>query len=221
MVRKAAPAVLFAAAVAAVAALSMTPTIAGEKDPAPLPELEGGQAEAVFAGGCFWCMESPFDKLDGVSSTTSGYIGGEVDNPTYGQVSAGGTGHAEAVRVVYDPSKVSYEKLLSVFWHNVDPFDERGQFCDKGDQYRSAVFVATPEERAAAKASVKAVAEELAAKFPGREIATTIEDSARFWPAEVYHQDYKAKNPVRYQYYRLGCGRDNRLVDVWGEKAGK
>ena len=194
---------------------------AGEKDPAPLPEVPAGMEQATFAGGCFWCVEPPFDKLDGVLSTTSGYTGGDVKNPTYEQVSAGGTGHTEAVRVVFDPAKVSYEKLLTVFWHNIDPLDQRGQFCDKGSQYRSGIYPHSDAQRQAAEASRKAVAAELAQRFPDAKVVTEIVPATAFYPAETYHQDYKSKNPVRYQYYRLGCGRDSRLQEVWGDKAGK
>ena len=173
-------------------------------------QASGQRAEAVFAGGCFWCTESDFDKIPGVLSTTSGYIGGRIANPTYKQVSGGGTGHIEAVRVTYDPKKVSYATLTSRFFRTVDPLDDGGQFCDRGDQYRSAIFVADERQRqvaAAAKASAAA-----ALKKP---IATLILPTATFYPAEAYHQDYYKKNPVRYQYYRLSCGRDARLKKVW------
>jgi peptide-methionine (S)-S-oxide reductase len=175
-----------------------------------------GLATAIFAGGCFWCMEPPYDHLDGVISTTSGYTGGKVENPTYEQVSSGRTGHAESVRVEYDPAKVSYEKLLDVFWHNVDPFAVDAQFCDHGDQYRSAIFPADAEERQLAEASLAKVRE----RFAGKKIATKIEDAGKFWPAEDYHQDYYIKNPLRYKFYRFNCGRDARLEQIWGPKAG-
>jgi peptide-methionine (S)-S-oxide reductase len=175
-------------------------------------------AKATFAGGCFWCMEPPFDKLDGVISTTSGYTGGKLANPTYEQVSDGGTGHAEVVQIVYDPSKITYEHLLEVFWHNIDPLDATGQFCDKGDQYRSAIFVHDDVQRRAAEASKKAI--ERSEKLPGR-IVTEILPAATFYPAEDYHQDYYLKNPLKYRYYRFACGRDARLNAVWGDKAGK
>ena len=171
---------------------------------------------AIFAGGCFWCMEPPFDVLDGVVSTTSGYIGGSVDDPTYEQVSAGATGHAEAVRIEFDPTKVSYEKLLDVFWHNVDPTDAGGQFCDRGSQYRTSVFVLDDDQRAAAEASKARLA--TTKPFAG-EIVTPIVDAGTFWPAEEYHQDYYEKNPLRYKYYRWGCGRDARLEQLWGDAA--
>ncbi len=171
---------------------------------------------AIFAGGCFWCMEPPFDALGGVLSTTSGYTGGTVDDPTYEQVSAGGTGHAEAIRVEYDPTKVTYRELLDVFWHNVDPTDAGGQFCDRGSQYRSAIFVLDADQRAAAEASKRA----LEARKPfDAPIVTQIVDAGTFWPAEAYHQDYSEKNPLRYRYYRWGCGRDARLEALWGDAA--
>jgi peptide-methionine (S)-S-oxide reductase len=176
-----------------------------------------GTAVAIFAGGCFWCMEPPFDALDGVLSTTSGYIGGNVDDPTYKEVSAGGTGHAEAVRIEFDPSKVRYAELLQVFWHNVDPTDAGGQFCDRGDPYRTTIFVVDEEQRAAAEASKR----ELQATKPfDAPIVTPIVDAGTFWPAEAYHQDYYEKNPLRYKYYRWGCGRDARLEELWGDAAG-
>lgn len=167
---------------------------------------------AVFAGGCFWCMEPPYDKLDGVLETTSGYSGGKVKNPTYEQVSGGGTGHAEVVQVKYDANKISYAELLNVFWLNVDPLDAGGQFCDRGDQYRSAIFYANDEEKQLAEASKSAAEQKL-----GRKIVTEIVPAATFYPAERYHQDYYQRNPVRYKYYRYRCGRDQRLEEVWGQ----
>lgn len=184
----------------------------------PASAQSTGTAKATFAGGCFWCMEPPFDKLDGVISTTSGYTGGDKPNPTYQEVSAGGTGHAEAVEIVYEPGKVSYERLLEVFWHNIDPLDAAGQFCDKGTQYRSAIFVHDEAQRRAAEASKKAI--EQSEQLSGR-IVTEIVPAATFYPAEDYHQDYYLKNPVRYRYYRYACGRDARLKAVWGDNAGK
>jgi peptide-methionine (S)-S-oxide reductase len=168
-------------------------------------------AKATFAGGCFWCMEPPFDKLDGVVSTTSGYTGGQKKNPTYKEVSAGGTGHAEAVEIVYDPKKVSYQKLLDVFWANIDPLARDRQFCDVGTQYRSAIFYHGDEQKRLAEAS-KAEAQK---RFK-QGIATEIVPAAKFYPAEEYHQDYYEKNPVRYKLYRSGCGRDRRLEELWG-----
>ena len=169
---------------------------------------------AIFAGGCFWCVEEAFDKLPGVVSTTSGYTGGTVADPTYKQVSAGGTGHYEAVEVAYDPAKVSYAQLLETFWKNVDPFDAAGQFCDKGDSYLSAIFVEGDEEKQAAESSKQSVADRFS--MP---VATVVLPEARFYPAEDYHQDYYMKNPARYKYYKWGCGRAQRLAEIWGEPA--
>jgi peptide-methionine (S)-S-oxide reductase len=163
----------------------------------------------MFAGGCFWCMEADFEKLPGVTEVVSGFTGGSLPNPTY---RGNHEGHYEAVRVSYDPGQVSYEELLDHFWHNVDPFDGGGQFCDRGPSYRTAIF-ATPAQMAAARASRDAIAE----RFPDREIATEVLPAARFWPVEEYHQDYAEKNPVRYRFYRWNCGRDQRLEQVWGE----
>lgn len=171
-------------------------------------------ATATFAGGCFWCMEGPFDELDGVISTTSGYTGGTKVNPTYSEVSAGGTGHVEAVQVVYDPTKVSYETLLQVFWQNVDPLDNRGQFCDKGSQYQAKIFAHGDDQQALAEQSKQALSRQ--AKFRKNPIATAIEPAQTFYPAEDYHQDYYLKHPLRYKYYRTACGRDRRLAEVWG-----
>jgi peptide-methionine (S)-S-oxide reductase len=170
-------------------------------------------AKATFAGGCFWCMEPPFDKLDGVLSTTSGYTGGTKVNPTYQEVSAGSTGHAEAMQVEYDPKRVSFEKLLDVFWHNVDPTQKDGQFCDHGSQYRTAIFVHDANQKRVADASKAAL--EKSKPFKG-DIVTEIVPATTFYPAEEYHQDYYMKNPLRYKLYRTGCGRDARLKEVWG-----
>ncbi len=191
----------------ALAPLGATPAGADAKPDAP------ATAFAVFAGGCFWCMEPPFDALDGVVSSTSGYTGGHVASPSYEQVSAGGTGHREAVRVEYDPARVRYEQLLDVFWHNVDPLDDGGQFCDRGPHYASAIFVAGAEERRLAEASKRTL--EQTRRFD-RRIASEILDAGPFYPAEEYHQDYARKNPLRYRFYRNGCGRDARLEAVWG-----
>jgi peptide-methionine (S)-S-oxide reductase len=183
---------------------------------APVPgETQGGRqlAKATFAGGCFWCMEGPFDKLDGVVSTTSGYTGGTRKNPTYEQVSSGGTGHAEAVQIVYDPAKISYEKLLEVFWHNIDPVAQNRQFCDVGTQYRSAIFFHDANQKRLAEAS-KA---EIQKRFAKQPVATEIVQATAFYPAEEYHQDYYKKNPLRYKFYRSGCGRDARLEELWGK----
>jgi peptide-methionine (S)-S-oxide reductase len=173
------------------------------------------RASAVFAGGCFWCTESDFDHIPGVVSTTSGYSGGKVANPTYEQVSAGGTGHIESVRVVYDPAKVSYQILVARFFRTVDPIDGGGQFCDRGGQYRSAIFVANPAERRIAEATKKR-----AAALLEKPVATLVLPAGRFYPAEGYHQDYYRKNPVKYKYYRWRCGREARLAELWGKAAG-
>ena len=177
---------------------------------------EDGQAVATFAGGCFWCMEPPYDKLDGVLATTSGYTGGSTADPTYEEVSTGGTGHTEAVQVTYDPSKVTYEQLLEVFWPNVDPLDAGGQFCDRGSQYRTGIFVHDAEQRRLAEASKQALDDNGRFEEP---IVTEIEEAGPFYPAEDYHQDYYEKNPVRYKFYRWGCGRDARLAELWGAEA--
>jgi peptide-methionine (S)-S-oxide reductase len=173
------------------------------------------RATAIFAGGCFWCVEADFDKVDGVISTTSGYTGGKTANPTYQQVSGGDTGHAEAVEVVYDPAKVSYEKLLEVFWRNIDPLAKDRQFCDSGDEYRSAIFVRDPEQRRLAEASKQKVM----ARFEAP-IHTQIVNAGPFYKAEEYHQDYYLKNPVKYKFYRWNCGRDQRLEQLWGKAQG-
>ena len=170
-------------------------------------------AKATFAGGCFWCMEPPFDKLDGVISTTSGYTGGHKENPTYEQVSSGATGHAEAIQIIYDPEKVSYGKLLEVFWRNTDPTDGGGQFCDRGNQYRTAIFYHDDEQNSLAQQSKQALIESKGFT----EIATEITAASAFYSAEEYHQDYYKKNPVRYKFYRYSCGRDKRLKELWGE----
>ena len=169
---------------------------------------------AIFAGGCFWCMVPPFEALPGVITVTSGYTGGTKPNPTYEEVSAGGTGHAESVEVLYDPAKVGYEKLLDVYWHNIDPTVSDRQFCDVGNQYRSAIFVKDAAQRKAAETSREAVQKKL-----GVPVKTQIVDAGPFYAAEDYHQDYYKKNPVRYRYYRWGCGRDARLEEIWGAEA--
>jgi peptide-methionine (S)-S-oxide reductase len=176
----------------------------------------GTTATATFAGGCFWCMEPPFEKLPGVRSVVVGYTGGQFAHPTYEQVSAGITGHAESVEVTYDPGRISYEKLLDVFWHNVDPLTRDAQFCDHGRQYRTAIFYHDDEQRRLAEASKQAL--ESSKRFD-RPIVTEIVAAGTFWPAEEYHQHYHEKNPVRYRYYRWNCGRDQRLRAVWGTEA--
>ncbi len=166
---------------------------------------------AVFAGGCFWCMEPPYDKLDGVLGTVSGYTGGHTKNPTYKQTSTGKTGHYEALKVTYDSTKIGYEELLDVFWKNIDPFNSSGQFCDRGPQYRAAVFYLDDEQRVLAESSKTA----LQARFPaGKNIVTEVLAASQFYDAEEYHQDYYKKNPLRYKYYRFNCGRDKRLQQV-------
>jgi peptide-methionine (S)-S-oxide reductase len=194
----------------AFAALGAAPAGGDPKQEAPKT------ATAIFAGGCFWCMEPPFDALAGVLSTTSGYTGGKLASPSYEQVSEGGTGHREAVRVEYDPARVSYSQLLDVFWRNVDPLDGGGQFCDRGSQYASAIFVADAEERRLAEASKRALEE---SKRFHKPLATEILTASAFYPAEEYHQDYARRNPLRYRYYRHGCGRDARLEAVWGSES--
>ncbi|MCP9455266.1 MAG: peptide-methionine (S)-S-oxide reductase MsrA [Nitrospira sp.] len=170
--------------------------------------------KAYFAGGCFWCMEEVFEAVEGVLSVVSGYMGGTVANPTYAQVSSGKTGHAESVEVTYDPAKVSYQTLLDVFWHNVDPLTPNGQFCDHGTQYRSAIFFGTDEERRLAEESKTAL--ERSKRF-NQPIVTQIVKASTFYPAEEEHQDYYKKNPIRYKYYKLGCGRAQRLETLWGK----
>lgn len=171
-------------------------------------------ATAIFASGCFWCTESDFEKVPGVLTAESGYIGGQVPDPSYKQVSAGGTGHAEAVRVKYDPDRVSYAHLLTVYWNSVDPYTANAQFCDHGDQYRSAIFYRDEAQHAAAQSSL----DQLQQEYPDRPpIVTQVVAAPTFWPAEDYHQDYYKKNPLRYRYYRYGCGRDARLDELWGE----
>ena len=171
---------------------------------------------ATFAGGCFWCMEPPFDKLDGVISTTSGYIGGNKENPSYKEVSRGGTGHAEAVQIIYDPTRISYDELLNEFWHNIDPTNANGQFCDWGSQYRSEIYYHNAEQEKLAKQSKAALIELKPFDAP---VVTAITQASTFYPAEDYHQDYYQKNPVRYKFYRYGCGRDKQLEELWGKAA--
>ena len=194
-------------------ALAACNSPASADKPAPLA-VPSGAATAIFAGGCFWCTESDFEKLPGVISAESGYTAGQTINPTYEQVSAGGTGHTEAVRVVYDPAKVSYPQLLDYFWHTIDPTVKDRQFCDSGTQYRSGIYFQTEAERKAAEESRNALLKEGKVK----QVYTEIEMAKVFYPAEEYHQDYSKKNPVRYAYYRRGCGRDARLAQIWGSK---
>jgi peptide-methionine (S)-S-oxide reductase len=185
---------------------------------APTPSPRPGLARATFAGGCFWCMEPPYEALPGVVSVTSGYIGGQRRNPTYEEVSSGGTGHTEAVEILYDPKKVTYEKLLEVFWVNIDPTVRNRQFCDVGEQYRTGIFVHDDEQRRLAEASKKKIEETKRFK---EAVVTEIVAAGDFWPAEEYHQDYYQKNPVRYRFYRFNCGRDKRLEQLWGDAAPK
>lgn len=189
-------------------------TAHAEKGEEKKPASDKAVATATFAGGCFWCMEPPFDKLDGVVSTTSGYTGGQKKNPTYQEVSEGETGHAESVQVVYDPTKVSYAKLLDVFWHNIDPLTPNAQFCDHGTQYRSAIFYHNEEQKRLAEESKQKL--EKSGRFT-KPIVTQIVPASEFYPAEDYHQDYYQKNPIRYKYYRHGCGRDAVLAQIWGK----
>ncbi len=198
----------FAAALAgmllgvAVAAAATAPTV-----------QEKTTATATFAGGCFWCMVPPFEKLPGVISVTSGYTGGHTVNPTYEEVSAGGTGHVEAVQIIYDPVKIGYDKLLDVFWHNVDPLDAGGQFCDRGSSYRSEIFYHGEEQKRLAEQSRAAIEKQLK-----RPVVTEIRPAGPFYAAEAYHQDYYKKNPLRYEFYRYTCGRDRRLEQLWGKQ---
>ncbi|MFH2046554.1 MAG: peptide-methionine (S)-S-oxide reductase MsrA [Pseudomonadota bacterium] len=178
---------------------------------------ENNFEKATFAGGCFWCMEHPFDQLDGVVSVIPGYTGGHKNNPTYKEVSAGGTGHTESVQIIYDPTKISYEKLLNVFWHNIDPTVKDKQFCDTGNQYRSAIFYHNEKQQKLALQSKGML--EKNKPFQGS-IETEIVQVSEFYPAEDYHQHYYKKNPIRYKYYRYSCGRDKRLKELWGDEAG-
>lgn len=180
-------------------------------------QAEAENEKATFAGGCFWCMEHPFDEIPGVISVTSGYTGGQKKGPTYEEVSAGGTGHAESVQVIYDPSRVTYEKLLSVFWHNIDPTVRDRQFCDTGHQYRSAIFYHNEEQHRLALQSKASL--EKNKPFKGA-VVTEITQATEFYSAEEYHQHYYKKNPIRYKYYRSRCGRDQRLRELWGSEAG-
>lgn len=209
--------VLGVAAAALAAVIAAGTVFAQMKQDKPLAgNRPASTAIATFAGGCFWCTEADFDKVDGVVSTTSGYIGGRTANPTYDSVSAGNSGHAEAVQVVFDPSKVSYSKLLEYYWRTIDPTTKDRQFCDSGNPYRTAIFTHDEQQRALAEASKKA----LSSNKPFREpIVTEIVTATQFYPAEDYHQDYHTKNPVRYKFYRANCGRDARLKQLWGTQA--
>ncbi|MBE9030390.1 peptide-methionine (S)-S-oxide reductase MsrA [filamentous cyanobacterium LEGE 11480] len=187
-------------------------------DTAATPTIPpGNYSKATFAGGCFWCMEKPFDEIPGVVDTTSGYTGGTKENPTYRQVSGGGTGHTESVQVTYDPEKVKYDTLLKTFWRNIDPLDQYGQFCDKGSQYRSGIFYENDEQKQLAEASKAELAESGRFEKP---IVTEVTQASKFYPAEDYHQNYYKTNSVKYKVYRFGCGRDQRLQELWGDEAG-
>jgi peptide-methionine (S)-S-oxide reductase len=187
-------------------------TASPEKPVAPAVKTE----RATFAGGCFWCVEFDFDKIDGVVSTVSGFMGGTTANPTYKQVTSGGTGHIEVVQIEYDPSKVTYRQLVEHLWRTIDPYDAGGQFCDRGESYTTAIFAHSPEQKQVAEASKAELARRGPLKQP---IATTIRDAGTFTAAEDYHQDFYTKNPVRYKFYRYGCGRDQRIEAIWGKKA--
>ncbi len=195
----------------AILALLLAAVAAAPAQPASPPT--GPTATAIFASGCFWCTEADFDKVPGVISTTSGYTGGTVANPTYEQVVSGATGHAEAVEVVFDPSKVSYQQLLDVFWRTHDPLAQNRQFCDRGQQYRAGVFYLDDKQRKLAEAAKQAAQ----AKLAPRLVYTELTKAGPFYKAEDYHQDYYRKNPVRYAYYRFNCGRDQRLEELWGK----
>jgi peptide-methionine (S)-S-oxide reductase len=182
---------------------------------ATAPQPVASVARATFAGGCFWCMETAFEGLPGVQSVVSGYTGGSQQDPSYEQVSSGSTGHAESVQITYDPRRITYAELLDLFWHNIDPTQSNGQFCDHGAQYRSAIFYADGTEKRLAEASKRKL-ESTPQRFKSP-IVTQIVAATRFWPAEEYHQDFYRKDPVRYETYRTGCGRDRRLVELWGK----
>ena len=196
-----------------LATISVYSLASNDADQSAASQTGDGYAVATFAGGCFWCMEPPYDELDGVISTTSGYIGGKVDNPTYEQVSAGYTGHTEAVEILYDPDQVTYQDLLDVFWVNIDPTVRDRQFCDGGNQYRTGVFYHNEEEKQLAEAYKQKLID--SGRF--NQVVTEVTAATTFYPAEEYHQDYYMKNPLRYKYYRYSCGRDNRLGELWGD----
>jgi peptide-methionine (S)-S-oxide reductase len=210
--RRRVPSALAVLALGALVGLGQAPPIVAATN-------SKGLAKATFAGGCFWCMVKPFVDLPGVVQVVSGYSGGQKRNPTYEEVGAGITGHAESVQIIYDPAKTSYARLLEVYWHNIDPTSPEGQFCDRGHQYRSAIFVQNDEEKRLAEESKVAQQAEIA-KTVNKPIVTEIVPFTEFWPAEEYHQYFYQKNPVRYESYRLGCGRDRRLQELWGAKAG-
>ncbi len=200
----------------ALGGLLLAAVPAGAKDGGAAPAARSLE-RATFAGGCFWCMESPFDRLEGVVSVTVGYTGGRTAKPTYEEVSGGGTGHAESIEIVFDPAKISYRQLLDVYWHNVDPTTPNRQFCDVGTQYRTAIFYHREQQKRLAEESKKALEESKVLPGP---IVTEIVPAGTFWPAEEYHQHYYRKNPIRYKFYRYNCGRDRRLEELWGRDAG-
>ncbi|MNF28678.1 Peptide methionine sulfoxide reductase MsrA [compost metagenome] len=206
---------LLLALLVAVAMEAGLPQALAADSPATTSTADAPAATAIFAGGCFWCMESDFDKVPGVLSTTSGYTGGSLANPTYEQVSAGGSGHIESVLVRFDPAQTSYAKLLAAFWPNIDPLTATGQFCDIGSQYRSAIFYRSPEQQRLAEASKAQL--QASGRF-AKPVVTEILPAGTFYPAEEYHQDYYRKNPLRYHFYRTRCGRDARLEELWGKK---
>jgi peptide-methionine (S)-S-oxide reductase len=207
--------ILTVVVILAAAASATRPQAAPQSSPpASGQPAQGNPDKATFAGGCFWCMEPPFDELPGVISTTSGYTGGQKKNPTYEEVSAGGTGHTESVEVVFDPAKVTYQQLLDVFWKNIDPTTPDRQFCDVGSQYRSAIFYHSDEQKRLAMASKKTIDDSGRFKQP---VVTEIVPAAPFYHAEEYHQDYYKKNPIRFKYYKFGCGRAKRLEQLWGK----
>ena len=203
---------------AALSALTLTAPIgaATAAETKTMPSM--GEAVATFAGGCFWCVESDFDFVPGVTRTVSGYTGGILKDPTYQQVTAGNSGHIEAVQIFFNPKKVSYEKLLDVFWRSVDPTDKGGQFCDRGDSYATSIFANSPEQKKIAEASLAMLQKSRVLKQP---IVTPVRSAGAFYPAEGYHQDYYTKNPLRYKFYRLSCGRDARIKELWGDEAHK
>jgi len=200
------------------ACLATIVSFAADAAPATGSPLPAANEVATFAGGCFWCMEPPFKKLPGVVSVTSGYTGGTLPNPTYRQVSAGNTGHAESIEVIYDPSQISYEKLLDVYWHNIDPTTPKQQFCDSGDQYRTAIFYHDEKQKKLAEASRDAL--QKSDVLHGAKIFTEITPASTFYAAEEFHQEYYRKEAIRYEIYRHGCGRDQRLQQLYGSKAG-
>ena len=202
--------------VAALLALAVV-GMAGAQQPAfEIESIDPSHEIAVFAGGCFWCMEPPYDRLDGVIATISGYTGGHTESPTYHEVTFGDTGHYEAVLVVFDPRRVTYDELVAIFWFNIDPTDDRGQFCDRGSSYRTAIFYQTPQQEAAATRSRDDLE---ASNRLRRRVVTEILPTATFWIAEDYHQNYYVNSPIRYRTYRSGCGRDARLRQLWGSDA--